>query len=376
MTCDEVREAFSDFYDNTLSGPPLAALTRHLKTCPACGMEWAAFQRAVRAVADLGSAEPSPGFAARVRHRLEAPPWWQRVLHWLFLPLRVKAPLQALALVLVAFAGLLIYQRSPDLRREADPGVASPPPVARDAPPTLPTPAAPPAADATARGAQGVKPRADAPGQMRAERQAPPARLEAEEERAPSPLREEAKGMGKGAAPPEIPKGAESARELRGESPEPGVAGPRLKASAPAPAQSPAPAKEGQLSAMGTGSADELYSTALKDLARQEYDRAIDGLRSFVAQHPRDARVPDARFRLAEAYFTRQRYAEAIPEYEALTREFPDSPLVPTALLRQGQARLALGDPTGCQVLGDVAGRYPRAPEATQAREVLSTRCP
>lgn len=182
--------------------------------------------------------------------------------------------------------------------------------------------------------------------------------------------------MGKGAAPPEIPKGAESARELRGESPEPGVAGPRLKASAPAPAQSPAPAKEGQLSTMGTGSADELYSTALKDLARQEYDRAIDGLRSFVAQHPRDARVPDARFRLAEAYFTRQRYAEAIPEYEALTREFPDSPLVPTALLRQGQARLALGDPTGCQVLGDVAGRYPRAPEATQAREVLSTRCP
>lgn len=75
MTCDEAREAFSDFYDNTLSGPPLAALTRHLETCPACGMEWAAFQRAVRAVADLGSAEPSPGFAARVRQRLEAPPW-------------------------------------------------------------------------------------------------------------------------------------------------------------------------------------------------------------------------------------------------------------------------------------------------------------
>ncbi|MGH7379028.1 MAG: tetratricopeptide repeat protein [Candidatus Methylomirabilales bacterium] len=252
----------------------------------------------------------------------------------------MKAPIQAL--VLVAFAGLLIYQRSPDLRREADPSVASPPPAARDAPATLPTPAAPPAADATARGAEGLKPRADAPGEMRAERQAPLARLEGKGEQAPSPLREEAKRMGKEAEP----------------------------------AQSPAPAKEGQLSTMGTGSADELYSAALKDLARQEYDRATDGLRAFAAQHPRDARVPDARFRLAEAYFTRQRYAEAIPEYEALTREFPDSPLVPTALLRQGQARLALGDPTGCQVLRDVAGRYPQAPEATQAREVLSTRCP
>ncbi|MGH7364025.1 MAG: zf-HC2 domain-containing protein, partial [Candidatus Methylomirabilales bacterium] len=111
MTCDEAREAFSDLYDNTLSGPPLAALTRHLETCPACGMEWAAFQRAVQAVAALGGAEPSPGFAARVRQQVEASPWWRRVVQWLFLPLRVKAPLQALALVLVAFAGLLIYQR-------------------------------------------------------------------------------------------------------------------------------------------------------------------------------------------------------------------------------------------------------------------------
>jgi len=28
MTCDEAREAFSDLYDDTLSGAPLAAVTR------------------------------------------------------------------------------------------------------------------------------------------------------------------------------------------------------------------------------------------------------------------------------------------------------------------------------------------------------------
>src|SRR3990172_2536972 len=119
MTCDEAREAFSDLYDEALSGPPLVTITQHLASCTACRAEWAAFQKAMRAVSGLGGAEPSPGFAARVRQGIEAPTRWQRAVHWLFFPLRVKVPIQALALVLVAFAGLLIYQRSPELRRAA-----------------------------------------------------------------------------------------------------------------------------------------------------------------------------------------------------------------------------------------------------------------
>lgn len=143
MTCNEAREVFSDLHDGAISGAPLAALNQHLKECTACRTEWAAFRRAIQAVADLGSAEPSPGFAARVRQRIEAPPWWQRILAWLFLPLRVKVPLQALALALLAFAGLMIFQQSPELRREAEYHVAAPPPVGREAPVPMPAPAAP-----------------------------------------------------------------------------------------------------------------------------------------------------------------------------------------------------------------------------------------
>lgn len=120
MTCDEAREAFSDLYDRTMAGAPLAALNRHLDECAACRGEWIAFQQAVQAVTRLGSAEPSPGFAARVRQRLEVPSGWRRLVEWLFLPLHVKVPIQALALFLVAFAGLLIYQQSPEVRREAE----------------------------------------------------------------------------------------------------------------------------------------------------------------------------------------------------------------------------------------------------------------
>lgn len=382
MTCDEAREAFSDLYDEVLSGAPLVTLTQHLATCPACRAEWSSFRKAMQAVADLGSAEPSPGFAARVRQRAEEPTRWQRLVQWLFLPLRVKMPIQAVALVLLAFAGLLLYQRSPELRRATEPSQVPSPPVARQAP----TPTPPPAAEEPTRKAEGPAFRADAPKAKRVKPEPPPmaatappppAPSEVEKERGVPAPREGVKELGKTAAPSEAPKAADPSQEFRGKSAEPGVAARRLMQSAPAPLQapSPAPAMEGQISSVPPGSADRLYSTALADLGRQSYDRAIESLRAFIQQNPRDARVPDARMRLGDAYVAQQRYKEAISEYETVVRDFSDSPLIPAALYRQAQARLELGDQTGCQMLRQLADRYPQAAEAALAREALSTRC-
>ncbi len=375
MTCDEARQAFSELYDRTLPEPSLAALNRHLDGCPACRAEWAAFRRAVQAVTDLGGAEPSPGFAARVRQQAESISWWQRALHRLFLPLHVKVPIQALALVLVAFAGLLLYQRSPELRREAEPRPPSPPPVAERAP----VPAPPPATDEAARAAAGARPPVAVPKAEQAVPLAPPrsavappipAPSETEKERGPSALRDEGKEAGKPTAPPESPRVTGSAEESRAKTAEPEMAGRQLLRSAPAPAG------QGQVLSLPPASADQLYSTALADLGRQRYDPAVGGLRAFIQQHPRDARIPDARMRLADAYAALQRYADAIAEYEALAREFPESPLRPAALYREAQARFAVGDRGGCQRLRELTDRYPQAAEAALARQALSARCP
>ena len=393
MTCDEARAAFSDLYDEALSGAPLVTVTQHLASCPACRAEWASFRKAMQAVADLGIAEPSPGFAARVRQQLEIPTRSQRVVQWLFLPLHVKVPIQAVAVLLVAFAGLLLYQRSPELRRATEPYQASSPPVAREAP----TPVPPPAAEEPTRKKESPAPQADASKAEQAKPEvpataavAPPpqAPSEAEKDRGSPSLREEAKELEKTATAPESPKIEESSREPRAKSAEPGMAARRVLPSAPPPLQAPAPSAapvqaapspgaemERQISSARPRSADQLYSTALMDLGRQSYDQAIESLRAFIQQNPRDTRVPDARMRLADAYVAQHRYSEAILEYEAVAREFPDSPLVPVALYRQAQARLALGDQAGCQMLRDVADRYPQAPEAALAREALSTRC-
>ena len=405
MRCDEVRTVFSDLHDETLTGAPLVTVTQHLASCPACRAEWASFRKAMQGLADLGRAEPSPGFAERVRQRLEVPTRWRRLLQCLFLPLHVKVPIQAVAMVLLAFAGLFLYQRSPELRRVTEPArVASPPtaPVAPAAPP-------PPAAGGPARTGEALPPRPETPTVKPAEPAAPPppalapapqASLEAEKTRSPLRAGDEIKEAGKAPTPSESAKGGESPREFRAKLAEPGPAPRPPQPYAPAPAQSGgaagpaqaspkfpavppsgagpsgAPAGEGQITALQGKPADTLYGTALTDLAEKKYEMAIQDFRAFLARYPWDARAADARLRLGESYFGQGRYAEALQESETLVREFPSSPLVPAALYLQAQSRLAQGDRSGCRLLQDVVDQYPQAPEAASARQMLGTRCP
>ena len=120
MNCAEAREAFSDLYDGTLAGPPLASLSQHLDGCPACTAEWGAFRRAMHALKDLGDEEPSHDFAARVAERIEAPRWWRRAAAALVFPLRVKIPIHAVALAMLWLVGLWVFQESPELRKGVD----------------------------------------------------------------------------------------------------------------------------------------------------------------------------------------------------------------------------------------------------------------
>ena len=424
MTCDEARETFSEFYDDMLSGARLMDLTQHLDECPDCRAEWAAFSMSVQVVNGLGMADPLPGFAARVRQQIEAPPWWRRLARTLFVPLPVKVPIHVVALAVLSFAGLMLFQRSPELRREAEVKVAPPPPAARQAPPPGSRTPAPPRAgkEKAAPAGKGVG-APEAPSKVeRAEGEAaspdasappPPAPMPLEKkERAPSSLQAEAPksqsaapltspqtGAGRSAEPQATaedlrmplgrlqsppPPQAESrgaAEDLRppagrlqsGTLP---PAQPRAAPASPTPPAPAAPPGPDRLSSVPAKSPDELFSSAATQYAQQEYDRAIEGLNTFIATHPQDPRVADARYLLGDSYFLRRRYAEAIPEFDTLIRQFPDSRRIPGALYRGGQARLSMGDRAGCQLLREVATRYPQAREAASAREDLSTRCP
>ena len=142
MNCHDATTRFSDLRDGRLSGVESAELEGHLTICPACRTEWAHFQETIEALRGMTPVAPSPGFAARVRAQIEAPPWHRRLARWLFIPWQVKVPLEAAALVLAAVGTVFIYQRTPETRQVVERPAAQQPLVSieaerRKAPPNL-----------------------------------------------------------------------------------------------------------------------------------------------------------------------------------------------------------------------------------------------
>jgi len=398
--CDTAREAFSDLYDGLLPQPERDALREHLQACPACQAEWVAFQHAVQAVRDLGSAEPSPGFAARVHQQLEAPSWWGRAGRWLFQPARTKVPLHAAALLVLGLAGLLVYEQSPELRRSV-PQRTLPPAGARgarpEAPGVPPTSAAPQTDKTEAAGT--APPSAERPPASLAPQDAAPSAPAPPEARVQgAPAREKAAESEPAVPATDALQRAENAAEARRDqmdsaatagkveqAPVPGTAAgagvSQYQQSPPAPAPAAPPAaslqasREASRKALAVRTPDALYSAALTDLAGQRYPQALNGFRAFIAEYPQDPKVPYARLALGDTQAAQGHPLEATQEYEALIQQFPQSPLVPTALYRQAQARMTLGDASGCTLLRALVDRFPRAPEAVQARDALTKRC-
>ena len=164
MTCDEARELFSARADDVITPDEVARLDTHLSGCAECRAEWARFERTVTLVRGVEPARAPAGFVDRVLAAATDPvPWPLRLVRQMFMPLRVKLPLEAAAVVLVAGLAVMTFQHSPEMQRvarqelerpaapepRAQPSVPAPPSDApavasRDAP--APSPPAPPRA--------------------------------------------------------------------------------------------------------------------------------------------------------------------------------------------------------------------------------------
>ncbi len=385
MNCDEARAAFTDLYDETLAGPRLVRVREHVDGCPACHAEWLAFQAALQGLKELADEAPPAGFAARVVRRIETPSRWERVAAALVFPLRVKLPIHAAALVMLGLAGLWMGQRSPEVQRAVDIRA----PRQQEQPASTPTarPAAPPAALGKAETApRAAAPRSDTRG---AGRPAPPAVRSAPEKGAEPARTLERDDSGEApaqredapktlAAPPAAVENrvrpGPAARVLPPSAPP--QEGDRQKKGAATAAPSAGAAMQSAPAPLARRPADDLYSNGVAEYAAHRYEDAIRALRAFLAERPGDARAPDARFLLADAYRAQGRYAEASAAFDAFLGEHPDHRRAPAARYRQGEIRLILGDRSGCGILHDALQRYPDAPEAASARETLAGRCP
>jgi len=114
MTCAEVRDLFSDVADARLASGELAAWRAHLGECRDCSREWTGFQRTLDLLHGLPGERAPAGFVDRAMAAAYPQSWARRLVRRLFVPLGLKLPVEAVALVLVA-AGAMYLARPASL---------------------------------------------------------------------------------------------------------------------------------------------------------------------------------------------------------------------------------------------------------------------
>lgn len=133
-----------------------------------------------------------------------------------------------------------------------------------------------------------------------------------------------------------------------------------------APMPPPAPAT-------GTSpDAKRVYQAALTDYQRGKFDLASQGFRAYLIQAPRGDVADTAQYYLAESLYSGKDYRTAVAEFERLGRDFPQSPRVPSALLKAGYAYYEMKDSIqGRRALRTLIEKYPFSKEAKLAEDRL-----
>ena len=137
MNCHDARERLSDFLDEALGAPELALVQAHLDGCPDCRRDLERLRATVSLLSRVERPRAPVGFVDRVMVAARPVPWYRRLGRWLFLPLGIKLPVEAAAMLVIAVLGVFLLQRTPEMRDAARPEREAP---ASRAEPT-PTPA-------------------------------------------------------------------------------------------------------------------------------------------------------------------------------------------------------------------------------------------
>jgi anti-sigma factor RsiW len=145
MNCHETRERLSDLLDDTLAAPERAEVGAHLDGCSDCRRELDRLRATVRILSRVEHPRAPVGFVGRVTAAARPVPWYQKLGRRLFLPLNIKLPVQAAAMLVIAVLGVYLLQRTPELRDAARPDFQTPAPRSEPSGTTTAAPTPPPA---------------------------------------------------------------------------------------------------------------------------------------------------------------------------------------------------------------------------------------
>jgi len=118
----------------------------------------------------------------------------------------------------------------------------------------------------------------------------------------------------------------------------------------------------------------EDFSRAQAALASGDFRSAADLLASFNETYPGSPVAPDAHFLRGQAFEQLGETTNAARAYLAAFSGAPEGSVAPAALTKLGKSLAALGQSQdACATLGEVAVRFPGAPEVGEAGQAMAT---
>ncbi|HEX7287783.1 MAG TPA: tetratricopeptide repeat protein [Candidatus Angelobacter sp.] len=119
--------------------------------------------------------------------------------------------------------------------------------------------------------------------------------------------------------------------------------------------------------------AEQLYNDALRDYNAGKNDLAGQEFAQYVQVYGNTDLAGNAQFYLGEIQYRQGNLAGAIKSYDKVLDQYPGGNKSAAAQLKKGYALLDLGQKNeGVAELRSLVARYPKSPEAVQARERLT----
>jgi tol-pal system protein YbgF len=117
---------------------------------------------------------------------------------------------------------------------------------------------------------------------------------------------------------------------------------------------------------------DVLYNNGLRDFNAGKNDLAVQEFSDYIKFYPNTDLAGNAYFYLADIEYRQGNYQKAATDYDQVVQNFPSGNKAPAAQLKKGFSLIELGQKDdGISELRHVIQRWPRSPEAQQARERL-----
>jgi hypothetical protein len=113
MNCDDIKELLSDYVDGVLDPKTKALVDEHLSACKGCKEELASLKALVNELGSLESVAPPGDFLDQLHERMEQRSPFSKILRALFVPMRLKIPLEfagAAAMAILVFTLLHVHQ--------------------------------------------------------------------------------------------------------------------------------------------------------------------------------------------------------------------------------------------------------------------------